>query len=162
MKLSLGYSYVWKGLHEILIHQPMKILCSRQGCTTTHIEDIILQHLYTQVRASMIRWLEAILRFINILSFYLMQDVLLSVSAKLLWTCWITPSHKDLIFWIEGAGTRRQMQRDRSGSMTLQALLHTMIKRQEDVYFSIVRRSADCASEMSSHVDTLVRQRSDQ
>lgn len=31
-------------------------------------ENIILQHLYTQVRASMIRCLEAILRCINILS----------------------------------------------------------------------------------------------
>ena len=51
---------------------------------------------------------------------------------------------EDLISSTVGAATRRQMQRDRSGSMTLQALLHTIMKRHAEVYFSIVRRRAAC------------------
>lgn len=59
------------------------------------------------------------------------------------WRCaGLARALEDLISSMQGAATRRQIHRDRSGSITLQALLHTMMNRQALVYFSIVRRSA--------------------
>ncbi len=45
----------------------------------------------------------------------------------------------------EGAGTRRARQRLRRGSMTLVLLLQHKMRRQVDMYFSMVRLSACCA-----------------
>jgi len=48
-----------------------------------------------------------------------------------------------------GAGTRMPRHRERTGSMTLLGLLHTRIRRQVVECFSIVRRSAACASRVN-------------
>ena len=45
-----------------------------------------------------------------------------------------------------GAGTRMSRQRERMGAMSLLVLLAQRMRRMLDMYFSIVRRRAACAS----------------
>ena len=57
-----------KGFKKFWYISRWKFCAEGKGAPPDTFEDIILQHMYTQVRASMIRCLEAILRCINMLS----------------------------------------------------------------------------------------------